>query len=128
LSRTKKGKKPPGWDYWGKRPLRPNSQSGTKNKQVGIQRERAVLKKQLKEEIKGELAIATYVYKCQAYGVTDCSQAETWEISKPMRESDTVEHCPHCGREAVKQLQASPVHFKGKGWFNKTYGGKNSSN
>ena len=52
MSRSKRHKgKPPGWDYWGKRPLRPNSQSGTKNKQVGIQRERAVLKRRLKKEV-----------------------------------------------------------------------------
>jgi len=54
LSRTKRGKKPCGWDYWGKRPLgygaggKPKSKR--KDKQEGIQRERSILKRELKNE------------------------------------------------------------------------------
>ncbi len=53
MSRTKKGKKPPGWDYWGKRPFGFGAQ-GTKDKRVGIQRERALLKRAAKKEVKDE--------------------------------------------------------------------------
>lgn len=49
MSRTKKGKKPPGWDYWGKRPIG-WGERGTKNKRVGIKIERAKLKAKLKKE------------------------------------------------------------------------------
>jgi hypothetical protein len=48
MSRTKKGKKPPGWDYWGKRPLGFGS-SGTKGKRTGIKRERAQAKQALEK-------------------------------------------------------------------------------
>jgi hypothetical protein len=43
MSRTVKGKKPVGWDYWGKRPIGGGSQ-GARNKRVGIKIERAKLK------------------------------------------------------------------------------------
>jgi hypothetical protein len=51
MSRTKKGSKSPGWDYWGKRPLgygaggRPSGKR--KEKQNGIQRERSISKREL---------------------------------------------------------------------------------
>lgn len=51
MSRTKKGKKPAGWDYWGRRPLGFGA-AGTKDKRVGIKRERAKLKQSLKKETK----------------------------------------------------------------------------
>jgi hypothetical protein len=54
MSRTKKGKKPPGWDYWGKRPLELGAFGRPKNKrkakQEQIQRERSILKRELKRE------------------------------------------------------------------------------
>lgn len=53
MSRTIKGKKPIGWDYWGKRPIGGGS-FGTKNKRVGIKIERAKLKQKLLKEIKNE--------------------------------------------------------------------------
>lgn len=53
MSRTKKGKKSPGWDYWGKRPLGFGAQ-GTKNKRDGIQRERAQLKAATRKAVRGE--------------------------------------------------------------------------
>lgn len=46
MSRTKKGKKGPGHDYWGRRPLGLGDH-GTRGKRVGIQRERAQGKKEL---------------------------------------------------------------------------------
>ena len=46
MSKTKKGAKPPGWDYWGKRPLGSGA-TGTKNKRDGIQKERAQEKRKL---------------------------------------------------------------------------------
>lgn len=51
MSRTKKGTKSPGHDYWGKRPLK-FGDHGTKGKRVGIQRERAIEKRKLAEEKK----------------------------------------------------------------------------
>ena len=56
MSRTKKGKKPVGWDYWGKRPIGMGIQ-GTKNKRVGVQKERAILKRQLKKKINEDLDV-----------------------------------------------------------------------
>lgn len=53
MSRTKKGKKPCGWDYWGKRPIGLGA-NGTENKRVGIQRERAKEKAKLRKEVKDE--------------------------------------------------------------------------
>lgn len=51
MSRTRKGKKPSGWDYWGKRPIGMGAH-GTKEKRIGIKRERAILKEQaLKEKL-----------------------------------------------------------------------------
>lgn len=47
MSRTKKGEKGPGWDYWGKRKALGMGGKGTKDKRVGIQKERAALKKEL---------------------------------------------------------------------------------
>lgn len=49
MARSKKGKKPPGWDYWGKRPLGWGDH-GTKGKRDGIQRERAINKRKIKKE------------------------------------------------------------------------------
>lgn len=43
MSRTKKGKKGAGYEYWGKRPLG-FGDHGTKGKRVGIQKERAASK------------------------------------------------------------------------------------
>lgn len=58
MSRTKKGSKPPGWDYWGKRPLGYGAAGRPKNKrkekQEQKQRERAILKRELKKELKSE--------------------------------------------------------------------------
>jgi hypothetical protein len=51
MSRTKKGKKPPGWDYWGKRPIGMGDH-GTKGKRVGIQKERAKLKRDTRKAAK----------------------------------------------------------------------------
>lgn len=46
MSRTKKGKKSPGQEYWGKRPISMSCvTNGTKDKRDGIQRERAILKR-----------------------------------------------------------------------------------
>lgn len=53
MSKTKKGAKPPGWEYWGKRPIGSGA-SGTKNKRDGIQRERAKAKRELKKEKDGK--------------------------------------------------------------------------
>lgn len=51
MSRTRKGKKSPGWEYWGKRPLNNTGcDGGTKNKRIGIKKERAMLKRELQEE------------------------------------------------------------------------------
>ena len=47
MSRSKKGKKPVGWDYWGKRPIGGGA-NGTENKRVGIQKERAKGKREVK--------------------------------------------------------------------------------
>ena len=49
MSRTKKGSKSPGWDYWGKRPIGQGA-NGTKNKRIGIKRERQQLKKLTKQK------------------------------------------------------------------------------
>lgn len=49
MSKTKKGKKPVGWDYWGKRPIGMGDQ-GTKGKRTGIQKERAKLKREVRKE------------------------------------------------------------------------------
>lgn len=51
MSRSKKGKKSPGWDYWGKRPIGSGA-NGTKAKRIGIKRERAKLKAAAKKEEK----------------------------------------------------------------------------
>lgn len=67
MSRTKKGKKGPGHEYWGKRPLRAaHPGGGTKNKRVAIQRERAIGKRSVaKETVEGhfheaEIELALY--------------------------------------------------------------------
>ena len=49
MSRTKKGKKSPGSEYWGKRPLGWGA-NGTKDKRIGIKKERAIEKRKLKKE------------------------------------------------------------------------------
>jgi hypothetical protein len=54
MSRTKKGKKPIGYDYWGKRPIGSGS-SGTSNKRDGIQKERAALKRETQKKTKSEV-------------------------------------------------------------------------
>lgn len=46
MSRTKKGKKAPGYDYWGKRPLGMGDH-GTKGKRLGLKKERAIAKQKL---------------------------------------------------------------------------------
>lgn len=51
MGKTKKGKKPPGWDYWGKRPIGFGA-NGTKKKRIGIKKERAKLKREVKKELK----------------------------------------------------------------------------
>lgn len=49
--RSNKGSKGPGHEYWGKRPFNNNGcDLGTINKRIGIQRERATLKKEEKNE------------------------------------------------------------------------------
>lgn len=55
MSRSKTGSKPPGWDYWGKRAglgygAGGNRRGKKKEKQAGIQRERSILKRELKKE------------------------------------------------------------------------------
>ena len=54
MSRTKKKKKAPGWDYWGKRPLGYGASGKRKNKReekrLQKQRERTILKRELKKE------------------------------------------------------------------------------
>lgn len=47
MSRTKKGEKSPGHDYWGKRKALGYGDHGTKGKRVGIQKERAELKREV---------------------------------------------------------------------------------
>jgi hypothetical protein len=49
MSRTKKGSKKPGWDYWGKRPIGLGA-SGTAAKRTGIQKERAAKKRAVAQE------------------------------------------------------------------------------
>lgn len=55
MSRTKKGSKGLGWDYWGKRPLGYGASGKSKNKrkmkQEGIQRERRILERLVKKEL-----------------------------------------------------------------------------
>lgn len=53
MSRTKKGKKSPGYDYWGRRPLG-FGDHGTRGKRVGIKRERAASKQNLCRIKKGK--------------------------------------------------------------------------
>ncbi len=54
MSRSTKGKKPPGWDYWGKRPLQGGAGGKPETKRVmkrsGIKRERLILKRQAQKE------------------------------------------------------------------------------
>lgn len=50
MSRTKKGKKSSGSEYWGKRPIG-WTDSGTKGKRTGIKKERAVNKRNLFKEL-----------------------------------------------------------------------------
>jgi hypothetical protein len=48
MSKTKKGKKPVGDEYWGKRPINKRLvSSGPKAKRDGIQRERAIAKREI---------------------------------------------------------------------------------
>lgn len=49
MSRSKKGQKPCGWDYWGKRPLGMGDH-GTKGKRIGIKKERTKNKEQARKE------------------------------------------------------------------------------
>jgi len=49
MSRSKKGTKPPGADYWGTRPIGMGA-NGTKEKRVGIKKERAKNKAKLLKE------------------------------------------------------------------------------
>jgi hypothetical protein len=51
MSKTKKGKKPPGYEYWSKRPNSVSS-PGRKNKKITHRIERAQAKEKLAEEIK----------------------------------------------------------------------------
>ena len=51
MARTKKGKRSPGSEYWGKRPLY-GCDSGTKGKRIGIKKERAKLSEKLLNEKK----------------------------------------------------------------------------
>lgn len=53
MSRSKKGTKPHGFDYWGTRPIGMGA-NGTKNKRVGIKKERAKNKAKLLKEKKEE--------------------------------------------------------------------------
>lgn len=46
MSRTNKGKKGPGNDYWGKRPLGMGDH-GTRDKRIGIKKERAQARQKL---------------------------------------------------------------------------------
>lgn len=57
MSRTRHGRKPPGWDYWGRRDGlglgaggRPSGKRVSKRN--GIQRERAIMKVALKKQMK----------------------------------------------------------------------------
>ncbi len=48
MSKTKKGSKGPGHEYWGKRPLNQGcTDQGRANKRIGLQIERAILKAEL---------------------------------------------------------------------------------
>lgn len=49
MSRSIKGRKPPGWDYWGRRPIGVGA-NGTAEKRIGIKKERASLKRGLRNE------------------------------------------------------------------------------
>jgi hypothetical protein len=51
MSRTKKGKKGSGHDYWGKRPLG-FGDHGTKGKRLGLKKERSQAKQKLLKEKK----------------------------------------------------------------------------
>lgn len=54
MSRSKKGKKAPGTEYWGSREITkggPSSSSGTQDKRIGIQKERANSKRNLFKEL-----------------------------------------------------------------------------
>jgi hypothetical protein len=53
MSRTKKGKKSPGYDYWGKRPLG-FGDHGTRGKRIGIKKERAIAKQKFVKIKKGK--------------------------------------------------------------------------
>jgi hypothetical protein len=55
MSRTKHNRKPPGWDYWGKREGLGMGAGGKpsgkkKEKRIGIKRERAILKRELNKK------------------------------------------------------------------------------
>lgn len=53
MSRTKKGSKGPGHEYWGRRPLNNSGcDLGTKNKRIGIQKERARTKSETDSQCK----------------------------------------------------------------------------
>lgn len=54
MSRTVRGKKPPGWDYWGRREglgLGAGGRRGKKKeKRIGIKRERQILKRNAQKD------------------------------------------------------------------------------
>lgn len=56
MSRTKKGKKPPGAEYWGKRPIARNhgANPGPETKKLTHRMERIEGKNQIKRELKDE--------------------------------------------------------------------------
>lgn len=60
MTRTKKGQKPVGWDYWGKRPIGLGA-NGTKAKRVGIKKERSKLKREIKKE--ADMTLVKNAYK-----------------------------------------------------------------
>jgi putative FmdB family regulatory protein len=64
------------------------------------------------------------------YCCPNAACATEFEVSKSVKDYDREETCPVCGSAKADRIfkSTNPVHFKGNGWHNKTYGGKNSSN
>lgn len=74
MSKTRKGAKPSGWDYWGKRHIGMGD-FGTKGKRTGIQKERAALKREVsKEPIEPEYREEEYVGKCEQTDCPECGE------------------------------------------------------
>ena len=62
MTRSKKGAKSPDQEYWGKRPL---VNPGRQGKQIGVQKERSILKRELlKEPLEPEYDEREYIEPC----------------------------------------------------------------